>query len=96
MSVPSVSWQHRAACRRPGDRELFFGPFGETTEDREDRERVAKALCVLCPVKRECLTLAVVAGIRWGVWGNTGERERALIRRRWLRRQQNTNRRTAA
>jgi len=88
MSIPSVSWQARAACRHPGDRELFFGAWDEKPEDRAGREIAAKAVCILCPVKRECLTLAVLTPIRFGVWGGTGEDERALIRRRWLRRQQ--------
>jgi len=82
------NWPRRAACRFAGDREWFFGAQDETAEAREAREAAAKAICVLCPVRRECLTLAVITPIQWGVWGGTGEQERAQIRRNYLRRQQ--------
>jgi WhiB family transcriptional regulator, redox-sensing transcriptional regulator len=47
----------------------------------------ALALCASCPVRAECLELALRqwhgAG-RYGIWGGTLERERRALRRRWL------------
>jgi WhiB family redox-sensing transcriptional regulator len=48
-------------CRREGP-ELFFA---EPPQDVE----VAKALCLDCPVRRECLAGALERREPWGVWG---------------------------
>jgi WhiB family transcriptional regulator, redox-sensing transcriptional regulator len=48
-------------CRREGP-ELFFA---ETPQDVE----VAKALCLDCPVRAECLAGALERREPWGVWG---------------------------
>jgi WhiB family redox-sensing transcriptional regulator len=48
-------------CRRE-DPELWFA---ETPADVE----LAKALCVDCPVRRECLAGALERREPWGVWG---------------------------
>ena len=48
-------------CRRE-DPELFFA---ETPQDVE----VAKALCLDCPVRQQCLAGALDRGEPWGVWG---------------------------
>ena len=85
MTAPN--WRRLAACRG-ADRALFFGDWGEKPEAQAAREAKAKAVCEGCPVRRECLTLAVLTPVRYGVWGGTGERERTQIRRNYLRRQQ--------
>ncbi len=48
-------------CRRE-DPELFFA---ESPHDVE----VAKALCLTCPVRAECLAGALERSEPWGVWG---------------------------
>ena len=53
--------QEQLPCRRE-DPELFFG---ETPSDVE----LAKALCLDCPVRRECLAGALERREPWGVWG---------------------------
>jgi WhiB family redox-sensing transcriptional regulator len=45
-----------------GDPDLFFA------ERPDDLER-AKALCVDCPVRSQCLAAALDRGEPWGVWG---------------------------
>ena len=51
--------------------------FPET--NREQRE--AAQLCLLaCPVREPCLSYALRADERWGVWGGTTERERDKLR----------------
>jgi WhiB family redox-sensing transcriptional regulator len=43
----------------------------------------AKAVCMSCPVRTECLADALDNRIEFGVWGGMTERERrALLRRR--------------
>lgn len=45
-----------------GDPDLWFA------ESPVDLER-AKALCLECPIRRECLAAALDRGEPWGVWG---------------------------
>lgn len=86
MSTPSQSWKLRGACAG-ADLSLFFGPDVEHPQDRADREAKAIAICAGCPVRRPCGEYAVTRPEPYGTWGGFGEVERALIRRRWLRRE---------
>lgn len=71
-----VQWQDLGRCRDL-DPELFFPPLEpESTDQRQTRERTAKAVCAACQVRRECLSWAVANHERLGVWGGTTERER--------------------
>jgi len=80
----AFGWQDAAACRdEPLD--LFFGPEGEQQHQKPAREAAAKAVCVRCPVRAACLEDAVTSGIRFGVFGGTGEDERQAIRRNYVR-----------
>lgn len=77
-------WSVSASCASVGDDRLFFPEIGESAG-------VAKAVCVGCPVRRECLDEAIkVEGVelgeyhRHGVYGGLAPRERvALIRSGW-------------
>lgn len=55
-------FDHNALPCRVNDPELFFA---ETPQDVE----IAKALCVDCPVRAECLDGARDRREPWGVWG---------------------------
>jgi len=79
-----MSWMDAAACSY-SDRRWFFGPGSEIAGAKRRREVVAKMICARCPVRRECLMLAIVTPVRYGVWGGAGEDERAEMRRIWLR-----------
>jgi WhiB family transcriptional regulator, redox-sensing transcriptional regulator len=61
MSLDGTVDEEQLPCRREGP-ELFFA---ETPADVE----LAKALCLDCPVRRECLVGAVERREPWGVWG---------------------------
>jgi len=62
-----------AACRGV-DVNLFF-------PDRGENIATAKAVCMSCPVRAECLEFALVEVIKVGLWGGTSERERRRLRR---------------
>ncbi len=74
MSLVDVDdWTLRARCRGMQD-ELF--PDGAN-------QKRARAVCMGCPVRCECLAEALDNRIEWGVWGGMTERERrALLRQR--------------
>jgi WhiB family redox-sensing transcriptional regulator len=82
---PNWGWQHAAACREE-DVILFFGPDGERQPERELREQKAKALCASCPVRMDCLNYALSRPEKYGSWGGLNEDERAVERRRRMRR----------
>ncbi|MFD6565349.1 WhiB family transcriptional regulator [Micromonospora profundi] len=48
-------------------------------EGSPDAEKAAKALCAGCPVRDNCLTLAMETDEPWGVWGGYTEVERQRI-----------------
>ncbi|MFI7644109.1 WhiB family transcriptional regulator [Nonomuraea sp. NPDC049400] len=81
---PSWGWQDDAACRGQS-LTLFFGYEGERAEARDARERMAKAICAECPVRRECVEFALSRPEKYGIWSLT-EDERASVRRRRMRR----------
>ena len=68
------AWTGLSACRDADPDELFV------TGAAHNR---AKAVCLGCPVRTECLSDALDNRVEFGVWGGMTERERrALLRRR--------------
>ena len=66
-------WTMLAKCRGMGD-----ALFPEAIDQKR-----AKAVCMGCPVRFECLAEALDDRIEWGVWGGMTERERRqLLRQR--------------
>ncbi len=68
---PDEEWENDGACKGST---LDFFPDPHQNTDRQ------KQLCATCPVKNPCLEYAL-AHQEHGIWGGTGERERARIRR---------------
>ena len=69
-----VDWASRGACRSSDPDALFVQGAAQNR---------AKAVCLGCPVRTECLADALDNHIEFGVWGGMTERERrALLRRR--------------
>lgn len=67
-------WPSRAACRGAEPDELFVPGAAQNR---------AKAVCLGCPVRTECLADALDNRTEFGIWGGMTERERrALLRRR--------------
>lgn len=82
---PDWGWQDFAHCYGE-DLVLFFGVDGERGEAKERREREARQVCAGCPVRDACLTYALSVPEKYGTWGGLNEDERALERRRRMRR----------
>lgn len=73
-----MDWVHRARCKDE-DPELFF-PIG-TTGPAAIQIADAKAVCLHCDVRAECLEWAMATGQDAGVWGGLSEEERRALRR---------------
>jgi WhiB family redox-sensing transcriptional regulator len=73
-----MEWLHRARCKDE-DPELFF-PVG-TTGPAAVQLEAARAICMRCDVKAECLEWAMATGQDAGVWGGLSEDERRALRR---------------
>jgi WhiB family redox-sensing transcriptional regulator len=86
-----TTWIERAGCLEE-DPELFF-PVGYSPPAVEQTER-AKAICLACEVRGECLRWALDTCQDAGVWGGLDEEERRVIRRQ--RRRLVAERETAA
>lgn len=73
-----MDWVHRARCKDE-DPELFF-PIGTTGPAAAQIEQ-AKAICMQCEVRAQCLEWALATGQDAGVWGGMSEEERRAYRR---------------
>lgn len=73
-----MDWLHRARCKDE-DPELFF-PIG-TTGPAAAQIEAARAVCLQCEVRVECLEWALATGQEAGVWGATSEEERRALSR---------------
>ena len=70
----ATDWITRASCRDADPDQLFVQGAAQNR---------AKAVCMGCPVRTECLSDALDNRVEFGVWGGMTERERrALLRRR--------------
>lgn len=69
------SWRDQAACADM-EPELWFPVSTETSSP------VAKATCISCPVRLECLSYAMQTYQRDGMWGGVTPKNRRAIRRK--------------
>ena len=73
------AWQVKAACRGP-QATVFFPPSHLERKDEKDaRERRAKAICETGPVRRPCLEYALEIREPHGIWGGLNELERKQL-----------------
>jgi WhiB family redox-sensing transcriptional regulator len=68
------AWQRRAACRGLGTAGFIAGRGGRAGYVR------AKETCACCPVRQECLEVALENDDLVGMWGGTTANERRMIR----------------
>ena len=73
-----TDWRSLALCRDT-DPELFF-PVGSTGLAL-DQIAAAKAVCMQCSARSDCLDYALESNQDSGVWGGLSEDERRQIRR---------------
>lgn len=66
-------WWRLAACRAT-DPDLFFPVSG--AGPALVQAAAAKTICAGCPVRRECLTYAILTRQQHGIWGGLTEDER--------------------
>src|SRR3954463_13654970 len=72
MGVTVNQWAAKGACRSSDPDALFVQGAAQNR---------AKAVCLSCPVRTECLSDALDHKIEFGVWGGMTERERrGLVR----------------
>lgn len=67
-------WVKQAACRGVNP-DLFFPEKGESA-------REAKKVCAGCPVRQQCLDMAISNGERHGIFGGMNRIERAVYKRK--------------
>jgi WhiB family redox-sensing transcriptional regulator len=81
-----AGWHREAACRGLLGTPAWAAAFFPASDDGGDNHgAAAKAVCATCPVWTECLTEAVDARERVGIWGGAGGaqlRELSRARRR--------------
>ena len=76
MAIAQLDWSDLAACRG-SEGSLFFSPeVTERTDERIEREQLAKKLCANCSVREECLEAALARHESYGIWGGLNELER--------------------
>ena len=71
-----MEWQIKAACRGPQAAVFFPPPQFERKDEKQERERRAKEICVSCSVRKECLEYALRIKEPHGIWGGLNESER--------------------
>jgi WhiB family transcriptional regulator, redox-sensing transcriptional regulator len=70
------SWQLKAACRGPHAAVFFPPPQFERKDEKLERERRAKEICMTCGVRSDCLEYAISIREPHGIWGGLNEAER--------------------
>ena len=73
LAATDADWRQQALCAQT-DPEEFFAEKGGTT-------KAAKQICGACEVRTQCLSHALAADERYGVWGGLSERERRRFKR---------------
>ncbi len=72
--IQGPALHRRAACRGMGTDSFFPG--------RGQHVGPAMTVCEGCSVRSECLSAALDAGDRHGIWGGLSEKARRILRRR--------------
>jgi WhiB family redox-sensing transcriptional regulator len=74
IDVQATEWMRDGLCAQT-DPDAFHPEPGESL-------RPAKSVCLVCPVRTECLVYALEYNEQHGVWGGTSARERQAMLRR--------------
>jgi WhiB family transcriptional regulator, redox-sensing transcriptional regulator len=77
IRADELEWQVGGLCRKM-DPEFFF-PEGKGSSNQA---RIAKKICLECPIMRECRNWALSRGEEFGVWGGLSDSDRRAIRKK--------------
>jgi len=80
MTDTNGDWRNDAHCRTE-DPDLFFPTAGEGTPAGRVQYAQARAVCAMCPVRRDCLDYAIELGLDNGMFGGMTPNERRKIQR---------------
>lgn len=85
-----LNWYHEARCKdKDPDTTIFFPPRDKTKYSKLAAQ--AKAMCLgpnntsPCPVRLQCLWVALENDEQHGIWGGMSHRERNALVRKWQR-----------
>lgn len=73
-----MEWQVKGICRNI-DPEFFF-PEGRA---KANQAKIAKRICLDCPILQECRDWALTRGEQFGVWGGLSDNDRRAIWKKW-------------
>ncbi|WP_242882648.1 WhiB family transcriptional regulator [Actinomadura litoris] len=73
----AASWEDLASCAGMGTNMFFPNESGWSGAEQAER---AKAICRDCPVRAECLAMAMADADLRGIWGGTTWHERKAAR----------------
>ncbi|MEB3065048.1 WhiB family transcriptional regulator [[Mycobacterium] zoologicum] len=73
--APDRDWRSDALCTQV-DPDLFFPKKGDAGQAKQ-----ARAVCARCPVREQCLTAALEADERFGIFGGLSVRQRDALKR---------------
>jgi WhiB family redox-sensing transcriptional regulator len=74
-AAPERDWRSDALCTQI-DPDLFFPKKGDAGQAKQ-----ARAVCARCPVREQCLTAALEADERFGIFGGLSVRQRDALKR---------------
>jgi WhiB family transcriptional regulator, redox-sensing transcriptional regulator len=75
LKITAISWMDNASCVGE-DANLWF----PNDKDAVNKAKQAKVICADCPVKMQCLELALTERISYGIWGGLTSDERDRLR----------------
>lgn len=83
LDHPSLDdrWRARGACVGHPTPDLWFP---ERKPGSDNQGLAAKAVCRSCPVRTECLTVAVARDEPFGIQGGAGEKAKRVLRQAWV------------
>ena len=70
------NWFASAACAGEMGQRFYPPVRAERRSIRNAREASAKAVCASCPVRQDCLEMAIANNERYGIWGGMTDLER--------------------
>ena len=81
LAIDRPSWYDEAQCLGT-TQEIFFYESRDNEQDKVVLRTIAKSICRVCTVKKECLNYALETRQVGGIWGGLTPKERKRLRKR--------------